>query len=101
MLEDSSRKRKGKEVPAGEPKKNKIAGPLPKVSEGPKMGGQANPLPTTPRRSPRPTTATGPTAPIRPTTPAGPTAPVRLAAPVESRPRCRLAQLRRHHHRPS
>ena len=36
--EKSSRKRKGKEIPAGEPKKKKPTGPLPKVSGGLKMG---------------------------------------------------------------
>src|SRR6266508_1740985 len=50
--EESSRKRKGKEIPAGEPKKKKPAGPLPKASGGPKLGGQADPSPTTPRQSP-------------------------------------------------
>src|SRR6266498_1377146 len=45
VLEESSQKRKGKEIPVEEPKKKKKkpSGPLPKASGGPKVGGQATP----------------------------------------------------------
>ena len=45
-LEESSQKRKGKEIPAEEPKKKKTkpSGPLSKASGGPKVGGQDDPL---------------------------------------------------------